>query len=330
MKKIKKFLKNNYKILIVYALIVIIMYFPLPYRIYAPGGIVNINKRINIDNSYNTKGSFNLSYVSEYDGNLASILMGLIRKDWDIISTKKVVLDNETIKDANKREKILLAESYRNATLVAYKEAKKKIEIINTKIYVEFVFKESKTNLKVGDQIIAINNLRVDSIQKLNKIINKYQEGTKIRISVKNDKKKYKRNATIIKYKNKKVIGIAISTIYGLKTNPNIEYKYDKDEYGSSGGLMTALNIYNLITKKDITKGKTIVGTGTIDENGKIGRIDGIKYKIKGASKKSIDLFIVPSANLKEALKVKKENKYKFDIIGVDTFDETVDYLKKH
>ena len=109
MKKVKEFFKNNYKIFIVYIIILIIMYIPLPYYIYAPGGIVNMNKRMDIENRYESKGSFNLSYVSEYKGNLLTIVIAFVRKDWDIISNKDVVMDNETIKDYNNRDKLLLS-----------------------------------------------------------------------------------------------------------------------------------------------------------------------------------------------------------------------------
>ena len=92
---------------------------------------------------------------------------------------------------------------------------------------------------------------------------------------------------------------------------------------------MLSLAIYNSLVKQDITHGKTIVGTGTIDKNGQVGPIDGIKYKIKGVVKKHVDLFLVPKDNLKEALKVKKKNHYKIKIVGVSTFDEALNYLQK-
>ena len=81
---------------------------------------------------------------------------------------------------------------------------------------------------------------------------------------------------------------------------------------------------------EDITKGKTIVGTGTIDKNGNVGAIGGVEYKIKGAVKSKADLFIVPNENLDEALKVKKKYNYKIKIVGVDTFDEALNYLKNN
>ena len=44
-----------------------------------------------------------------------------------------------------------------------------------------------------------------------------------------------------------------------------------------------ALMIYNALTEQDLTNGKKIVGTGTIERDGSVGVIGGVKYKIMGA-----------------------------------------------
>ena len=50
--------------------------------------------------------------------------------------------------------------------------------------------------------------------------------------------------------------------------------------------------------------------------------------KLKSAVKEKADLFIVPNdENYKEALKIKKENNYDIEILGVSTFDEVIEYL---
>ena len=91
---------------------------------------------------------------------------------------------------------------------------------------------------------------------------------------------------------------------------------------------MTSLEVYNAVTKKDITKGRKIMGTGTISLDGEVGEIGGIKYKLLGASKKGADIFICPKENYKEAMKVKSEHNLKIKIYGVSTFDEAVSKLK--
>ena len=48
-----------------------------------------------------------------------------------------------------------------------------------------------------------------------------------------------------------------------------------------------ALEIYNELIEEDLTKGYTIAGTGTLDINGDVGSISGIKYKLKSAEKEN-------------------------------------------
>lgn len=324
MNKIKQFIKNTYKIVIIYIMLFLVLIIPLPYYIYTPGGLININDRVKIDKEYKSKGSLNLSYVSEYDGKVLTYLIGLINKNWDIVKKQK----NISTKDYDYLDRLKMEEAFNNATIVAYQKAHKKVSIKDTKVYVEYIFKESKTDLQIGDQITHINNVKVNNSKELNKVINNLNEKDNINIKVLRNNQKLTRKATIINYHNKPIIGIGIFELNDIETKPSIKYSYSNNEYGPSGGLMLALSIYNRLTKKDITKGKTIVGTGTIDIDGNIGAIDGVKYKIKGAAKKKIDLFIVPKANLKEALKVKKKNNYHMEIVGVETFDEALTYLK--
>ena len=91
---------------------------------------------------------------------------------------------------------------------------------------------------------------------------------------------------------------------------------------------MMSLTIYNKLVKEDITKGKKIVGTGTIDVDGNVGEIGGVKYKLIGAVKKKAEVFICPKENYEEALSVAKEKNYDIKIIEVSTFDEALEALK--
>ena len=88
------------------------------------------------------------------------------------------------------------------------------------------------------------------------------------------------------------------------------------------------LSIYNKLTEEDITKGRKIVGTGTIDEEGNVGEIGGVKYKIMGAVSAKADLFLVPVGNYEEAVSFAKEKGYDIPIIPVATFDEALQALE--
>ena len=151
--------------------------------------------------------------------------------------------------------------------------------------------------------------------------------GDAINLKIKRNNKEQEVVAKIEKEENKKALGVMIVTNYNLKPEKEVKLKFKQSESGSSGGLMMSLSIYSAISGKDILKGRNIAGTGTIDMNGNVGEIGGIKYKIMGAVKNKMDVVLVPSANYKEAIKVKEAKNYKIKIVKVDTFMDAIDYL---
>ena len=89
-----------------------------------------------------------------------------------------------------------------------------------------------------------------------------------------------------------------------------------------------SLILYNALTNQDLTHGKTIVGTGTIDKDGKVGAIGGVKYKIMGAYKNKADIFLVPEDNYAEAMEVNEEKGYNLTIVSVSTLKDAVLFLE--
>lgn len=328
--KIKQFILENYKFLISLILIVVTLTYEFPYVVYTPGGIVNLENRIKIENDIENKGSFNMSYVTLRKGNLPSILLSYVIKDWDLIKENEITSDNKSVDDLLKLEKLYMNSSIDNATILAYQKAGKDINItknINNVIYID---KLAKTDLKIYDQITSVDGNTINTIDDLKEYINTKKEHDIINFDVLNNDKKATRKAEVIKIGDELKVGIAFLTTYEYDTDPSIKVKTKSSESGSSGGLMLSLAIYNKLIDKDITKGKKVVGTGTIDIYGNVGKIDGVKYKILGAVKNKADLFICPEENYEEAIKVKKEHKLDLKIISVKTFDEVINYLEEN
>ena len=324
-----KYIKNNYKFILVLIFTILIFSIRFPYYIDAPGGISNMQDKIEID-GYKSKGSFNITYIKEYRATIPTFFLSLLNKDWDVIKNEEVLLENESVKDYIKRDKLFMDESISNAIYVAYTKANKEIEILNTEISVLYIDKKANTNLKVGDVILEIIGTKINNKDEIPVLYEDYDIGEKINIKVKSNNKEYNRYVKLIEMDNEKKLGILIVSLNKYKTNPNIKINIDKNESGSSGGLMTALTIYNNLVKQDITHGLTIVGTGTIDIDGNVGSIGGVNYKLKSAEASGADIFFVPNGeNYKEAIKLKKEKNYKIEIVGVDTFDDALEYLER-
>ena len=66
---------------------------------------------------------------------------------------------------------------------------------------------------------------------------------------------------------------------------------------GPSAGMMYTLGLIDKLTPANESGGKTIAGTGTIDKDGKVGRIGGIELKMLGAKRDGATWFLAPASN---------------------------------
>lgn len=71
---------------------------------------------------------------------------------------------------------------------------------------------------------------------------------------------------------------------------------------GPSAGMMYTLGLLDKLTPGDETGGKVIAGTGTMDKDGKVGSIGGIRLKMLGAKRDGATWFLAPEANCDEVV----------------------------
>ena len=326
--KIKEFIKENYKELIVLIVIVLLFTIKLPYSIYTPGGAVNLNNRIRVENGYETEGSFNMAYVSMVRGSIPFLLISYVIPDWDIVAASDITAEGEDMDEMLERERLYMQESMDAAIINAYQAAGEDITITRTVNEVSYLSEDSDTDLEIGDQILSVNGEEISSLDDLKSIVESLSSGTEVTLRVIRDDEE--RDCTAVTYDTNDgtKIGVSLLTTYEYETDPEVTITSKASEAGSSGGLMMSLAIYNQLVPEDITGGMKIVGTGTIDIEGNVGEIGGVRYKLIGAVKNDADLFICPEENYEEAMSVKEEKDYDITIISVSTFLETIQKLE--
>lgn len=325
--KSKKFIVENYKFLLVLLTIILVFEVELPYIIYKPGGSINLNERVEVEDGYETKGSFEMAYVSVVKGSLPFLAIAKILPNWDIAPKSEIAEDDESVQDALERDKIYLKEAMNNATMVAYALANKKIEIKETYNNIIYITDDADTTLKLYDQILDVDGGKVSSLDDLKEMVAKKQEGDVLNFKVLRNDKVKEATAKVYNTEDGLKAGVSIINTYDLETFPQINIKSKSSESGPSGGLMTALSIYNFLVEEDLTKGRKIVGTGTISTNGVVGEIGGVKYKLMGAAKNDADIFLCPKENYDEAMKVVEEKNYNITIVAVANIKDAINYL---
>lgn len=323
----KKYIKENKFYLLTILIVILLFNIRLPYYINTPGGTININDRIEYKNLKKYDGSLNMLYVTEYVATIPTYLMSYIIKEWDVEEISANQISDETPEEIDTRNKIMLDNSIHNAIYVAYNAANCKIEIKNKRNLV--IGTTTKNGLEIGDELLELEGESIENVEMIKQTISQKEIGDNLTFSLKRDGKEQEVTVKIKEIEETKGIGVVIITDYDYEIDPQIELKFKKSESGSSGGLMMALSIYSAISEEDILKGRNIAGTGTIDMNGNVGKIDGIKYKIMGAVKDNMDIVLVPSDNYQEAKKIVKEKNYDIEIVEVKTFEDAINYLEK-
>jgi PDZ domain-containing protein len=111
----------------------------------------------------------------------------------------------------------------------------------------------------------------------------------------------------------------------GYQFQPRISVELGHDIGGPSAGLIFSLAIYDKLTATDLLNGRRVAGTGTIDANGKVGAIGGIRQKLAAATKHRARYFLVPAANCHDLTGVRTATR----LIKIDTLHTAVSVLRK-
>ena len=86
-------------------------------------------------------------------------------------------------------------------------------------------------------------------------------------------------------------------------------------------------NVYNNLIPQDITNSMVVAGTGTIEIDGSVGPVGGIKQKIIAAKRAGAELILVPVANFEEAKPFETDDTA---IIAVESFDDALSVILQY
>ena len=302
---------------------------PVNYYIVIGGGISDISDRVVVENGDSSNGSFNLSYVSELKGTTLSYLLSYVMPHWKRVSMDdyKYTTD-EDYQDIEFRSELDLLSSNSNAIYYAYQLADKPCEVVKTDVYVIVKFPEYDNPLEVGDKLLKVNGVLCANLVEFQEAIQKV-EGNSVRVTVLRDGKEMELTSKLYEEENRKVLGVGLQSVTTYDVDPEVEFQFEKNESGPSAGLITTLSIYDQLTKGDLTKGKLIAGTGTIEADGSIGQIGEVEYKLLGAVDGGAQVFLVPAGeNYQDCKKMKKEENLDIKLISVKNIDDAIKKLK--
>ena len=325
--------------LVAVLLILASTFYYLPYYVTKPGMAKELEPIIEVEDGDEAEGNFMLTTVRMGRANIYSYLLAKGNKYQEIYKESSIRVEGETDEEYNVRQLHLMDNSKNQAIKVAYEKAGKQISYKYLGVYVLDVHEDMPAAdvLRAGDQIIQLDQLHFDSSQQFIDYIATKKAGDKVQIVYKREETEKKAIIALQPFKdrpNQIGLGISLDDYTRITTDPSVSI--DSEQIGGpSAGLMFSLEIYNQLTKGDLTKGYQIAGTGTMEEDGKVGPIGGIGQKVVAADKSGADFFFAPdedgatSSNYQEALVAAKDIETKMKIVPVSSFDEAVDYLEQ-
>ncbi|MFI6285338.1 PDZ domain-containing protein [Streptomyces sp. NPDC051018] len=293
---------------------------PTNYSEMSPGPTVNTLGdaggepvlRISGRKTYPTTGHLNMTTVrvtgADYRMSIIEAVYGWLAHDNVVVPHDTLYPDGQTEEQSTQENAEEFSQSQESAKVAALKELKIPVQ---SRVVVAAVSKNApaQNKLHAGDVIKAVDGTPVRTPEDVPELVTKNKPGEQVVFTVVPAKdaaaaeKAGKEpttteQVTITAGKSpsgdKALIGIRAGTDHTFPFTIDINLA---DVGGPSAGLMFALGIVDKLTPGNLTGGKFVAGTGTINDDGEVGPIGGIAMKLVGARKAGAEYFLTPSDN---------------------------------
>jgi PDZ domain-containing protein len=152
----------------------------------------------------------------------------------------------------------------------------------------------------MGDRIVRVGDTKVTTAESVRTALQSVRPGEQIEVEVTRGGDPVIINATTMAgAEGRTALGVILQLDHDFPATVTINAG---EVGGPSAGLMFALGIYDKLTPGSLTSGLDVAGTGTIDDEGAVGPIGGIKQKMAGARAGGSEYFLAPRGNCPEVV----------------------------
>ena len=316
------------------ALLAVALTLPVPYVILGPGPTYNT---LGTDDSGNPiisikghpvrhkDGHLNLTTVNVPQGAVTSVaaFIGWIKHDEVVVPRSTVYPPGQSQQQVNQQDTQDFVQSQDSAIYAALCQLgyPKEFGVIS-------VPNDSPAAGKVqpGDELISLGGHPVTSTAQLTAALSNATPGTRTTLVVKRDGRTVSIPITLTEPpKGGKGARIGITVGNGCLAPFSVDLGLGGQIGGPSAGLMFALGIIDELGSTDLTGGRFIAGTGTIDANGTVGPIGGIQLKMIAARRAGASVFLAPQGNCPD---VRGATPAGLGVVKVDTLQHAIEYLE--
>jgi PDZ domain-containing protein len=307
----------------------------LPYYALAPGSAREVGPLIkakgDLAKVYPADGEVLLTTISLQQVHPVEALVGWLRSDVDVLPERAILPPDTSDKEYRQFNYQVMDESKQNAIVVALRRLGYEVKEKGQGALVEKVLPQfaAQGRLQPGDVITSIDAKPVMLVTDATAIISAHRPGDVLTIDVVQADGTEPRQLQVAtaadpEQNNKTVLGVFLRNF-----KRDFDYPFQVDiESGSIGGpsagLAFTLGVLDSLTPGELTGGRKVAVTGTIEIDGRVGDVGGVAQKTTAVKKAGADVFLVPAGEYEIA---KARAGDDLTVIKVSTLQEALDAL---
>jgi Lon-like protease len=306
------------------SLVVVGWNIPLPLIAYSPGPTSDAVDAVVVEgaDTFPPGGEMIMLTVQSQDLNLFEAVLAGIDPTLDVLARQVVRRPDETDEDYRRRNLEMMDQS----TQVAIGVALSHLDLTDEEQEVFITGYASDTPagevLEIGDRIVSLGGTDIATPEDLSGALEGSGPGDSVTVVVERDGERLDFDIELDAFEEdpeRPFIGIVVRQLpYWIDIDSGIVG-------GPSAGMMYSLAIIDVLTAGDLTQGRVVAGTGTVDPDGNVGSIGGVRQKVVAAEAAGAEYMLVPAGNHEDALTAPRES---MELVSVETVDEALAFLE--
>lgn len=283
----------------------------LPYVVLSPGPATNVLGAVDGKpvlsvqgaRTYPTTGSLDFTTVG-FDGGpgrkvtVYDLAQAWLRDDTDVADAKLYFPEDVSPGDVAEQNTEMMNESQVVAAATALRALGRTVP---THVGIAAVPDGGPAQgiVEKGDVVLAVDGTPATDSAALRAAVTARRPGEDVTLTVRRAGGEKTLTVKTADAQGRAVIGVLLRTDYDLPVQVALN---TGAVGGPSAGLMFSLAIYDVLTPGELTGGQRIAGTGTIEDDGTVGPISGIRQKMVGAHALGARFFLSPADDCADAI----------------------------
>lgn len=230
-----------------------------------------------------------------------------------------------------RQQQEVFAESLQVAAAVGLRAAGREVTIEGSGARIVAVLPgaPAEQELRQDDVVVSAGGEPVRLASELVAVVGRHDAGDTLELTIRRDDRRLERTIIIgtLPELDQAGLGVLVETVdRRIQLPVQVRVEQGTNIGGPSAGLMMALTVYDRTDPADLTGGRAVAGTGTVDTSGNVGPVGGIAQKVRGAELAGAEVFLVPAAEAGAARAAAPDD---LRVIGVETLRGAIRALRQ-